>query len=48
MTMEPIIRVMALRQQSRGIAVIPSSARIAGKKKPGGNRASIQQQQRSE
>ncbi len=37
--MELIIRVMALRQQSRGIAVIPSSTRIADKKKPGGNRA---------
>lgn len=37
--MEPIIRGPALRHQSRGIAVIPSSTRIAGKKKPGGNRA---------
>lgn len=37
--MEPIIRVMALRHQSCAIAVIPSSTRIAGKKKPGGNRA---------
>lgn len=37
--MEPIIRRPALRHQSRGIAVIPSSRRIAGKKKPGGNRA---------
>lgn len=40
LTMEPIIRVVALRQQSCAIAVIPSSTRIAGKKKPGGNRAS--------
>lgn len=39
LTMEPIIRVVALRQQSCAIAVIPSSTRIAGKKKPGGNRA---------
>lgn len=39
LTMETIIRVMALRQQSCAIAVIPSSTRIAGKKKPGGNRA---------
>ena len=38
--MEPIIRVMALRQQSCAIAVIPSSTRIAGTKKPGCNRAS--------
>lgn len=37
--METIIRVIALRQQSRRIAVIPSSTRIAGKKKPGCNRA---------
>lgn len=37
--MEPIIRVMALRQQSCAIAVILSSTRIAGTKKPGGNRA---------
>ncbi len=38
--MESIIREVAFGQQSRGIAVIPSSTRIAGKKKPGGNRAS--------
>lgn len=38
--MEPIIRVMALRQQSRGVAVIPYSTRIAGTKKPGCSRAS--------
>lgn len=39
LTMGPIFRGPALRHQSRGIAVITSSTRIAGTKKPGGNRA---------
>lgn len=38
--METIIRAVAFRQQSRGVAVIPYSTRIAGTKKPGGSRAS--------